>query len=134
MPFFFLSFFLFPFLPLRNSPDVQRGANQGTSSVFMELDIIPRQWKELLYLIAGEEPLGALTVTGAWKESLSHSAPSPPAAVTTSRRPFTRRSPSIVKVDSARAPVSRIKWLLESLGFEGRESTSSTALMPERFL
>lgn len=131
---FFKILFIFPFMSLYNSPDVQRGANQGTSSVFTGLDITPRQWKELRYLIAGEEPLGALTVTGAWKESLSHSAPSPPAAVTTSRRPFTRRLPSIVKVDSARAPGSRIMWLLESLGSEGRESTRSTAFMPERFL
>jgi len=51
-------------MSLYNSPDVQRGANQGTSSVFTGLDITPRQWKELRYLIAGEEPLGALTVTG----------------------------------------------------------------------
>lgn len=74
----------------------------------MELDITPRQWKELLYLIAEEEPLGALMVMGAWKESLSHSVPSPSAVVTTSYGPFTHRSRSIVKVDSGFAPVTCI--------------------------
>lgn len=59
----FFSFFFF-FLPFHSTPDIQRGANRGASSVFMELDITPRQWKELHYLIAGEEPLGALTVMG----------------------------------------------------------------------
>lgn len=96
------------FSPCRNSPDVQRGANQGTSSVFTRLDITTRQWKELCYLIAGEEPLGALTLTGTWKESLSHSVLSPSAVVTTSYRPFTHLSRSIIKVDSGFAPVTCI--------------------------
>lgn len=74
----------------------------------MGLDITPRQWKELCYLTAGEEPLGALRVMGAWKESLSHSVASPSAVVTTSYGPFTQRSRSIVKVDSGFAPVTCI--------------------------
>lgn len=98
----------------------------------MELDITPRQWKELCYLTAGEEPLGALMVTGAWKESLSHSVLSPPAVVTTSYGPFTHRSRSIVKVDSGFASVTCITWLFESLGSDGGENTSSTVLTPER--
>lgn len=96
------------FSPCHNSPDVQRGANQGTSSVFTELDITTRQWKELCYLIAGEEPLGTLTLIETWKESLSHSVLSPSAVVTTSCEPFTHRSHSIVKADSGFAPVTCI--------------------------
>lgn len=95
-----------PFSPCHNSPDVQRGANQGTSSVFTELDITTRQWKELCCLIEREEPMGTLTLTGTWKESLSHSVLSPSAVVTTSYRPFTHRSRSIIKVDSGFAPVT----------------------------
>lgn len=120
------------FFPCHNSPDVQRGANQGTSSVFTELDTTTRQWKELCYLIGGEEPLGTLTLTGTWKESLSHSVLSPSAVVTTSYEPFTHRSHSIVKVDSGFAPVPCVMQLFESLDSNNEENTSSTVLTVER--
>lgn len=99
------------FLPLRNSPDVQRGANQGMSSAFTELDITPRQWKELLYLVTGKSPWDL-----SWWQGLEgklESVLSPSAVITTSYGPFAHRSRSVVRADSdGFAPVTCATELL----------------------